>query len=288
MGPGEGLAPSATVAARVTRDGRGWKPSSGLTQTDAMDSAIDRLYQLPLEAFTKARNELAKTLKGDEKSAVTALVKPTAPVWAINQLHGKDRATYKALVDASERLRTAHRAVLAGKKADLRKADELHRAALERALAKTVSFLEQAAGRVSDASRDAIRRTLAALPTDEQAGRLTREPEPAGFSLFEGVKPKAAKVAARGKGKTAPPQPDAATIAQEKRREREAREHAAREERERVARAETARKQLAKARQAAERAAFNVRKAEAALETARAEETAALRALKDAERNENI
>jgi hypothetical protein len=254
-----------------------------------MDAAIDRLYQLHLEEFTKARNELAKTLKGDEKSAVAALVKPTAPVWAINQLHWKDRATYKALVDASERLRSAHRAVLAGKKVDVRKADDLHRAALERALAKTVSFLEQAAGRASDTSRDAIRRTLAALPTDEQAGRLTREPEPAGFSLFEGVKPKAAKVAARGKRKTAaPPQPDAATIAQEKRREKEAREHAALEERERVARAEAARKQLAKARQAAERAGFNVRKAEAALETARAEETTALRALKDAERNENL
>jgi len=254
-----------------------------------MDAAIDRLYQLPLEEFTKARNELAKTLKGDEKSAVATVVKPTAPVWAINQLHWTDRATYKALVDASERLRTAHRAVLAGKKADVRKADELHHAALERALAKTVALLEQAAGRVSDASRDAIRRTLAALPTDEQAGRMTREPEPAGFSLFEGVKPKAAKVATRSKANIeAPPQPDATTIAQEKRREKEARERAAREERERAARAEAVRKQLAKLRQAAERAAFNVRKAEAALETARTEEAAALRAVKDAERNEPI
>jgi len=250
-----------------------------------MDAAIDRLYQLPLGDFTKARNELAKTLTGEEKRAVAALVKPTAPVWAINQLYWKDRATYKALVDASERLRTAHRAVLGGKKVDLRKADEVHHAALERALVKTIALAEEA-GQISDASRDAIRRTLAALPTDEPAGRLTREPEPAGFSLFEGVKPKAAKVAARSKGKSEePPQPTAATIAQEKRREKEARQREKREERERAAKAEAARKQLAKLRQAAERAAFNVRKAEAALDTARAEESAAFRAVKDAERN---
>ena len=111
----------------------------------------------------------------------------------------------------------------------------------------------------------------------------------AGFSLFEGVRPKAAKPPTKAKSKTEPPKAlDAAAIALEKRREKEERRRAEREERDRAAKAEAARKQLAKARQAAERAAFNVRKAEAALETARAEETTALRALKDAERNENL
>ena len=38
------------------------------------------------------------------------------------------------------------------------------------------------------------RRTLATLPGAEQAGRLTREPEPAGFSMFAGVTPRAAKI----------------------------------------------------------------------------------------------
>jgi septin family protein len=35
-----------------------------------------------------------------------------------------------------------------------------------------------------------VRRTLAALPTVERPGRLTREPPPAGFSLLTGVKPR--------------------------------------------------------------------------------------------------
>ena len=36
--------------------------------------------------------------------------------------------------------------------------------------------------------RDAIRRTVSALPGEEPAGRLTRAPEPAGFSLLTGIK----------------------------------------------------------------------------------------------------
>src|SRR5262245_33004176 len=227
-----------------------------------MNATIDELYQLPLEAFTNARHDLAKPLSANETALVASLVKPTAPVWAINQLYWKDRATYKALADASERLRTAHRAVLGGKKVDLRKPDEVHRTALERAAIKTVALLERAAGRVSDQTRDAIRRTLATLPTDEQEGRLTREPEPAGFSLFQGVKPRAVKVT--------PARAREEQTAVEKKREDEARKRAEREERERETKIAAARKELATARQAAERAAFTVRKAETALDSARA------------------
>lgn len=248
-----------------------------------MSSTIDQLYQLPLEEFTKARNTLAKTLAGDEKRDVAALVKPTAPVWAINQLYWKDRPTYKALIDASERLRSAHRAVLGGKKVDVHKPGEVHRAALERATGKTIALFEAGAGKVSDAARDAIRRTLAALPTDEPNGRLTREPEPVGFSLFEGVKPKAAHIGARPikPGKEQPaPEPTPA----EKKRQADAKKQADREEREEAARVEAARKQLEKLRQAAERAAFNVRKAEAALDEARTAYEAATRAVRDEER----
>ncbi len=118
---------------------------------------VDELYRLPFEEFTKARNTRAKTLSGDEKRVVTSLPKPTLPMWAVNQLYWNDRATYKALIDAAEKLRAAHRAVLGGKKADLRKPDEVHRAALDRAAAKATSLLEQATGRVSEPARDTIR-----------------------------------------------------------------------------------------------------------------------------------
>ena len=79
-----------------------------------LESQIDELYQLPLDEFTNARNALAKTLSGSDKKTVASLVKPSVAMWIVNQLYWQDPATYKALVDASEKLRAAHRAALNG------------------------------------------------------------------------------------------------------------------------------------------------------------------------------
>ena len=92
-----------------------------------LDAQIDELYKLPLDEFTKARNALAKTLSGEDKKTVASLVKPSLAMWIVNQLYWQDAPTYKALVDASEKLRAAHRAALSGRKADTRKPDEMHR-----------------------------------------------------------------------------------------------------------------------------------------------------------------
>ena len=155
-----------------------------------LESQIDEIYQLPLDEFTKARNALAKTLSGNDKKAVSSLVKPSVAMSIVNQLYWRDSATYKALVDASEKLRSAHRAALSGKKVDIRAPDELHRTTLEKALVKAAANAEKHGAPLTDAVRDAVRRTLAAMPTDERPGRLTREPAPAGFSLLTGVKPR--------------------------------------------------------------------------------------------------
>ena len=101
------------------------------------------LYALPLDEFTKARNALAKTLSGNEEEDVASLVKPSLPMWVVNQLYWQDAPTYKALVDASEKLRAAHRAALNGRKADTAKADELHRTTLEKAFAKAVALAQK-------------------------------------------------------------------------------------------------------------------------------------------------
>ena len=253
---------------------------------DKLDSKINELYQLPLDEFTKARNALAKTLSGDDKSFVSSLTKPAVPLWAVNQLYWKDSATYKALVDASEKLRTAHRAVLSGKNADIRKPDEVHRAALERAVAKTTQLLEQATGRATEPVRESIRRTLAALPTDETAGRLTREPPPAGFGLLSGVTPRAvARPAEAPKRKAAATRTEDTAAAREKERaaERAAEQARKRAEQAREKALSDARAQLKAAQRAAERATFAVRKAEAELEQAQAAETRASNQLKNAE-----
>jgi hypothetical protein len=246
---------------------------------------IDELYRLPLEEFTKARNALGKSLSGDEKRIVASLPKPTLPMWAVNQLYWNDRATYKALIDAAEKLRVAHRAVLGGKKADLRKPDEVHRAALERATAKATDLLQQAAGRISEPARDTIRRALAALPNDEQAGRLTREPAAAGFSLFAGVTPRPAKASVPPKPERTQKKPDEAAVRREAQREQhraeQARQKAARE---RESALTEARKKLKSAQRAAEQATFAARKAESELMRARKTEEEASSQLKDAER----
>jgi hypothetical protein len=155
-----------------------------------IDPKIDALFQLPLDEFTQKRNALAKELSGESKKQVKFLTKPPLPIWAVNQLFWHDRPTYNALIDASEKLRTTHRSLLSGlsgPKADVRKAEAVHRAALEKAVGKTIALLEQSQGQISDAARETVRKTLAALPTDEAPGRLTRAPEAVGFSLLTGI-----------------------------------------------------------------------------------------------------
>ena len=161
--------------------------------------------------FTQARNALAKTLSGNDKKDIASLVKPSLAMWVVNQLYWQDAPTYKALVDASEKLRAAHRAALNGRKVDTSKANELHRTTLEKAFAKAAAIAQKKGISLTDTVRDAVRRTLAALPTDEAPGRLTREPAPVGFSLLTGIKPRPIDVP-KDKGKAKP---------QERERERE-------------------------------------------------------------------
>jgi hypothetical protein len=156
-----------------------------------IQAQIDDLYGLPLDEFTKARNALAKTLAGSEKQAVASLVKPSLAMWVINHLYWHNKPTYRALIDASEKLRAAHRAALSGRATDTRKAGELHKTTLEKAFAQSIGTAEKKGVRTTDAVRETVRRTLAALPTDEPPGRITREPPPAGFSLLTGIKPQA-------------------------------------------------------------------------------------------------
>lgn len=160
-----------------------------------LDAQIDELYKLPLDEFTNARNALAKTLSGSDKKDVVSLVKPSVSMWVVNQLYWHDAPTYKALVDASEKLRAAHRAALGGRKVDTRRPDELHRTTVEKAFAKATALAQKKGATITPAVRDAVRRTLATLPTDEAPGRITREPPPAGFSLLTGIKPRPIEIA---------------------------------------------------------------------------------------------
>lgn len=159
--------------------------------TANIEADIDQLYKLPLTEFTRARNALAKDLAGDARNKVRALGKPSVPAWAVNQLYWQDRSTYEALVKAAEQLRTAHRAVISGRDADLRKPTEAHRAAVQKAVDKARAILKQARLSETSATLNAITRTLEALPTSGPPGRLETPLQPAGFDILAGVKPRA-------------------------------------------------------------------------------------------------
>jgi len=147
---------------------------------------LDRLYQLPPAEFTAARNALAKSA-GTNAGAIRALTKPPLPAWAVNQLYWRDRRTWDALVDASENLRRANKAVLSGRSGDVRTAGQVHDEAVQDALKATLEIVSRSGHPATDATRQSILNTLRALPGDEPAGRLTRVLQPGGFEMLAGL-----------------------------------------------------------------------------------------------------
>jgi hypothetical protein len=149
-----------------------------------IDEQIDQLYQLPLDEFTSARNALAKE-SGD--SAVKKLEKPTAAVWAINQLYWRERKLYDEVIKTSGQVRAAYKQTLAGKKADVRAAEVFHTEAIRKAKDAIRRFLEEAGNKAADAVMTPVNETLDALPGDERPGRLTRPLRRTGFEALQGV-----------------------------------------------------------------------------------------------------
>jgi hypothetical protein len=172
----------------------------------AIEGEIDRLYQLPPEEFTAARNALAKRA-GADAARIRGLTKPPIGAWAVNQLYWQDADTWNALIEASENARRAHRAVLSGKNADVRAANKVHDEAVDRALKATLALLAKAGHPATDATKHAIGTTLRALPAEDAPGRLTRMLQPAGFETLAGLSVMAGadRPAKSSKGASTPP-----------------------------------------------------------------------------------
>lgn len=151
-----------------------------------IDSDIDRLYQLPPDEFTPARNTLARTA-GPDAPEVRRLVKPPIAAWAVNQIHWKRRDVYDALIDASTELRNIHAAILGGRRADLREAAKAHDESIDAALKTALAILREEGHPATDATRQAILTTLRSLPTEDPPGRLTRTLQPGGFEMLAGL-----------------------------------------------------------------------------------------------------
>lgn len=152
----------------------------------SLDADLDRLYQLPPAAFTAERNALAKRA-GPRAAEIRALPRPTLAVWAVNQLHWRQPDVYRALIESAENLRATHKAVLGGRRGDLRAAGRAHEAALDAALKATLAIAAEDGTPASDAVRQAIGTTLRALPAGDPPGRLRQALAPGGFEMLTGL-----------------------------------------------------------------------------------------------------
>ncbi|MFL5380824.1 MAG: hypothetical protein ACJ787_23140 [Myxococcales bacterium] len=207
------------------------------------NSRLAELFAKPPAEFTAARNLLAKELRtgGDEEEAksVLALRRPTAALWAANQLARRDEEALEALVEATDRMRKMQGR---GSGDELREAMADQRAALARLESAAEAALREAGLSVSQAALRAVQRTLQAAAAGDRdlraalrKGQLESELEPSGFEALLGAAParsgapvRKAKRAAKGPSKAE----QRKEAAEAKRREKEAVKEAARRDRE--------------------------------------------------------
>ena len=152
---------------------------------------------MPLDEFVRARDELAKRLRGEgdreAAQAVKALRKPTAGAWALNQAVRRRRRETETLLAAGGRLRAAHEALLeGGDPAALREAMQEERI-MASTLADCAEAIASETGKSGPALRERVRSTLHAATVDQDAreelakGRFVREREAVGLGPFGAV-----------------------------------------------------------------------------------------------------
>ena len=154
----------------------------------AIEQHVDDLYQLPLSAFTSARNALAKTLKGDDAARVKGLAKPTVVPWTVNQLYWHRRSTYDRVFTAGRAVRSAQIAALGGQGGDVGRANDAHRKALAAAVRDGVAL---AAAHALTPSTDQLARMLELLSlrpaSHETPGRYTELVHASGLEALAGI-----------------------------------------------------------------------------------------------------
>ncbi len=164
------------------------------TGESPLEREIDRLYGLPLEHFTQARNELAQRLRTSKERESAELIgglrKPSISAWAINQLARRRADDVEALLAAGEELKAAQ---LEGGAAALRETGGRQRE-LVRALSRAaLGLLEHGDRKPSPATSERIAATLRAASVEHEgrqllrSGRLTDDVESTGFEALAGM-----------------------------------------------------------------------------------------------------
>ena len=146
------------------------RPGDNATVADE----VDRLYELPLEEFTAARNELAKRL-GD--TSVKQLKKPTVPAWTVNQLARTREVDVRRLLRAGEQLEQAQKqAVEGGDQKAFERARGAERDALRRLRSQAADLLRAGGHPANDSTLERVTSTLrAGSATEEGRARCARD-----------------------------------------------------------------------------------------------------------------
>ena len=159
----------------------------------AVTAAEERLYGLPLDEFTDARNRLAREAgkQGDREAAdaIRSLKKPSVAAWALNRLARARGAEVSELVAAGERLRSAQEDLLAGgDRSAFAEASKAEQELVARLTREAVEIArESGAGGGGEALGHRIADTLRAAALDPAvaeslvAGRLVREQTASGL-----------------------------------------------------------------------------------------------------------
>lgn len=268
--------------------------------SEEREAAIDRLYALPLDEFTAARDELARRLRregdGDAGAEVKRLRKPSAAAWALNQVRRRNPGQTDELLEAGERLREGQERLLSdGDREPLQRATADERRLVAELAGQAEQELVATDRPVSGAVKEKLRATLHAVAGDPEAraglaaGRLVRDHEASGLGPL--VAPTGARAQKRARK---PASGGGATRTRERRggaaAERRARRLEDRLERARARQGELdqetaeAAHRLREARREATRAAAALKRAEAAHERNRGRAEAAAEAVADLER----
>jgi hypothetical protein len=157
------------------------------------EDAITRLYAVPLDAFTRERNGLATSLTkaghADQARVVRQLRRPSAPLWATNQLARVDSERLEAFLDSVVQIRkTQLRDPRAAAEALTRQRREL-----QHLVRRAGELLAKHGSRATPDAERRIADTLlgAAVDRDRASelrhGRLTQELAAPGFEVLAGT-----------------------------------------------------------------------------------------------------
>jgi DNA repair exonuclease SbcCD ATPase subunit len=158
------------------------------------DEAIDALFGLPPEEFTRARDRLAgETADREAAKRIKGLRRPTVPAWAVNQTVRRHVDLFRKLLDAGRQVRAAQRRAASGLAAPAFAAAIAERRTLIRELTEAAARVLIEAERATETHLGAVANTFEAAAADDGAaeavgaGRLSKElTPPAGFEILEG------------------------------------------------------------------------------------------------------